>query len=74
MSYEESGPDEYWVAFEADFPPASQISLEMGDKSTYMDAAMTMAGLTMVLGVPTLERLTYSPKEDDTYIYKVIMA
>lgn len=46
----------------------------MGDKSTYMDAAMTMAGLTMVLGVPTLERLTYSPKEDDTYIYKVIMA
>ena len=72
MSYEESGPDEYWVAFEADFLTTSTITFEMDGKSTWLDEMM--AGLTMISGTPTLERLTYSPKEDDTYIYKVIMA
>lgn len=73
MSYEEDGPDEYTVRFVADFLPASIIRFEMDGRTANMDRS-TMAGLTFVLGVPTLERLTYSPKEDDTYIYEVIMA
>lgn len=74
MSYAESGPDEYHVYFEADFIPASEIMFEMGGKTTNMGGGVTTeAAITMVSGVPTLERLTYSPKEDDTYIYEVII-
>ena len=73
MSYEETGPDEYAVHLEADFIPASHIRFEM-DRSASTLGGATVVSLQMVPGVPTLERLTYSPKEDDTYIYEVIMA
>lgn len=73
MSYSESGPDEYKAFFKADFIPASSIRFEMDGMATDMYTTTT-AAIPMVSGVPTLERLTYSPKEDDTYIYEVIMA
>ena len=73
MSYREDGPDEYSVNFVADFVPTSKITFEMTGRESTMDG-VTGCSLNMVLEVPTLERLTYSPKEDDTYIYKVIMA
>lgn len=72
MSYVEAGPNEYNVYFEADFIPASTIMFEMDGRTTEMDGTTT-AGLTMVSDVPTLKILTYSPNEDDTYIYEVIL-
>lgn len=74
MSYREDGPDEYTVTFKADFLPASFIEFEMDGKTATMDTGVTSAIIRLVLEVPASERLTYSPKEDDTYIYEVIMA
>lgn len=74
MSYEETGPDEYYVRFVADFTPASVITFKLPGCTETMRAGETVINLTPVVVVPTLERLTYSPKEDDTYIYEVIMA
>lgn len=73
MSYAEDGPDEYVVHLEADFIPASIIRFEMDSLASDMGNT-TVVSIPMVSGVPTLERLTYSPKEDDTYICEVIMA
>lgn len=73
MSYAETGPDEYLVNFVADFTPASVITFELRGYTTRMGVRDTTATLTPFPEVPTLEKLTYSPKEDDTYIYEVIM-
>lgn len=73
MSYSETGPDEYRVRFEADFKPTSNIRFEIAGMTSGMDTTTTLAFLNGLMIVPTLERLNYSPKEDDTYIYEVVI-
>lgn len=74
MTYYEVGSDEYTVILRADFRPASTIRFEMDGRISEMVGITYPTTINMVAGVPTLERLTYSPKEDDTYIYEVIMS
>lgn len=73
ISYEEYAPDEYEVIFRADFKPASTIHFELDGNSAGLDTNITITKLKNIWGVPALERLTYSPKEDDTYIYEVVI-
>lgn len=77
MSYEQVGPNEYMAIFNADYDITSDINFFIDDNSTGMyvdDIVSNYCVMEGIIGVPTLERLNYSPKEDDTYIYEVIMA
>lgn len=72
MSYEQVGSNEYMAIFNADYDVTSDVKFFIDDNYTGLytdDVSASHCEMDGIIGVPTLERLTYSPKEDDTYIY-----